>query len=86
MIKQKSYFHLILFVLLTIGSTVFFKYKKKKTHLTNKKDNPVRKLVASNSHVYHTPLKTDVLQIRTWKSHRIYPGQNLNPRTLQYAA
>jgi len=41
MIKQKSYFHLILFVLLIIDSNVFFKCKK--PYLTNIKDDPVRK-------------------------------------------
>jgi len=34
-IKPKSYFHLILFMLLVFYFIVFFKYKK--THLTNKK-------------------------------------------------
>jgi len=39
-IKQKSYFHLVLLVSLIISSIVFFKYNK--THLMNKKDDPVK--------------------------------------------
>ena len=31
-------------------------------------------------------LLKNVLQLRTWKSHRLYPGQNLNARPLQYVA
>jgi len=38
--KKEKYFCLVLRVLLIIGSIVVFKYKK--THLTNKKDYPVK--------------------------------------------
>jgi len=39
-IKCKSHFHLVLLVLLIIGSIIFLKYKK--PHLTNNKDDSVK--------------------------------------------